>query len=171
MILLSDPIVAKGALLSECQTYRYSLQRFINSVPLRWVAWVLNNPSTADSDIDDATVRRVWAFTQSWGYNGMLVANTNPYRATNPRLQRIPPAPVLAYNDGCMLETMSWCNLVVCGWGDGAVPELAKRTALMLHAQGPLHVLRLTKAGNPSHPLYLPGKLQPQPWRPTKWLQ
>lgn len=168
MISLSDTI--KGAILSDCQRYRYMLQRYIKPplAPYRWVAWVLCNPSTADHKHDDATVRRAWAFTQSWGYNGMMFVNTNPHRSTNPDAQRIPNASVLAYNDSYLMDTMTSCALTVCGWGDGALPELVKRTALVLHACGPLHSLRVTKAGNPAHPLYLPSNLQPQKWTPTK---
>src|ERR1700760_1997419 len=164
MISLSE--TGKGAVLSDCQTYRYTLQRYVKPpvASFRWVAWVLNNPSTADHDTDDATVRRAWAFTESGGYNGMFFVNTNPYRSTDPRGQRLPPAQVLAYNDAYLIECMAQCQLTVCGWGDGAMPELVKRAALVLHACGPLHALRVTKSDNPTHPLYLPGNLQPQPW-------
>lgn len=173
MISLTDSGVGKGAILSDCQTYRHALQRYVKSPTgsIRWVAWILNNPSTADSEIDDATTRRTWAFTQSWGYNGMMILNTNPYRSTNPGAQKIPPLLVLAYNDGCLIESMSLCELTVCGWGDSALPELARHTALLLQSYGPLHALRVSKAKNPAHPLYLPGNLTPQPWAPTKWLQ
>lgn len=163
----------KAAVLSTCHQYRYSLQRYVKPpiASFRWVLWVLNNPSTADHDIDDATVRRTWAFTESWGFNGMLLINTNPYRCTNPRSQRIPPAHILAANDAYLIDAMSQYDLTVCGWGDAANPELVKRAALVLHSCGPLHSLRVTKQGNPGHPLYLPGNLQPKPWSPTKWLQ
>lgn len=172
MISLSDPNIGKGALMSECDTYRYMLQRYIiDQLDCRWVYWVLNNPSTADHETDDATVRRTWAFTQSWGYNGMLIGNTNPYRCTNPTAQRVPPAEVLAFNEGCLTHAMAQCKLTVCGWGDGALPELTRRTALTLHGVGPIHALRVTKAGNPTHPLYQPRTIQPKLWRPTKWLQ
>lgn len=171
MISLSD--VLKGAVLSDCQAYRYMLQRYVKPpyASLRWVAWVLNNPSTADHEHDDPTVRRAWAFTQAWGYNGMMFVNTNPHRCTNPKAQRMPGPRELAFNDAYLMEAMTHCKLTVCGWGDGALPELVRRTALTLHACGPLHALRVTKSGNPTHPLYLPGNLQPQPWKPNKWLQ
>lgn len=173
MISLSDPQVAKGAVLSTCQTYRYTLQRFVKPpvASYRWVAWVLNNPSTADHDVDDATVRRAWAFTQAWGYNGMYFVNTNPYRSTNPHAQKMPPSDVLAFNDSFLIDCMSQCQLTVCAWGGNAMPELVRRAVLILHGCGPLHALRVTKAGNPTHPLYLPGNLQPQQWTPNKWLQ
>ena len=171
MISLSD--TGKGAVLSDCQTYRYTLQRYVKPpvASFRWVGWVLNNPSTADHDVDDATVRRAWAFTQSWGYNGMLFVNTNPYRCTNPSAQKMPPAHILAYNDGYIIECMSQCQLVVAAWGGNAMPELVQRAVRVLHACGPLHALTVLSSGNPGHPLYLPSKLQPQPWKPTKWLQ
>jgi len=173
MISLSDPSVGKGAILSDDHVYRYTLQRYVRPpvASFRWVGWVLCNPSTADHDVDDATVRRAWAFTQSWGYNGMYFVNTNPYRATDPTRQRMPSAQILAYNDAYLMECMTQCQLTVCGWGDGALPELVRRAALMLHACGPLHALRVTDKGNPGHPLYLPKFHKPQPWTPTKWLQ
>lgn len=165
--------VGKGAILSNCQAFRYTLQRYVKPpiASFRWVAWVLNNPSTADHETDDPTVRRAWAFTESWGYNGMMFVNTNPHRSTNPSAQRMPNAQVLAYNDAYLMEAMSQCQLTVCGWGGNAIPELVARTVRILHTCGPLHALRITKQGNPTHPLYLPGNLQPKPWIPTKWLQ
>lgn len=171
MISLSSTL--KAATLSDCLTYRFRLLRQAKP-PLasyRWVGWILNNPSTADHETDDATIRRVWAFSQAWGYNSVYVVNTNPYRSTNPRTQKMPIDIALAENDSFLLNCMAQCSLVVCGWGDGAMPELVKRAVPILHGSGPLHALRVTGSGNPSHPLYLPGNLQPQTWTPTKWLQ
>lgn len=171
MISLSD--VLKAATLSDCEQYRYRLFRQVKppTASWRWVGWVLNNPSTADAEVDDATVRRVWAFSQAWGYNSLYVVNTNPHRSTNPKAQRVPDETTLAENDSFLLDCMAQCSLVVCGWGDKALPELVKRAVPILHACGPLHALHVTANGNPMHPLYLPGDLKPQPWTPTKWLQ
>lgn len=173
MISLSDPQVAKGAVLSKCQVYRYTLQRYLKApvASYRWVAWVLNNPSTADHTVDDATVRRAWAFTQKWGYNSMCFVNTNPYRCTNPLKQQVPPESVLAKNDEFLISAMTQCQLTICAWGGNAKPELVRRAALILHRCGPLHALTVLGSGNPGHPLYLPSNLTPQPWTPKQWLQ
>lgn len=171
MTHLSD--TGKGVVLSDCQTYRLILQRYVKPpvASFRWVAWVLNNPSTADDEADDVTVRRAWDFTESWGYNGMMLVNTNPHRSTNPHAQKMPPEQVLACNDSWLIEAMTQCQLTVCGWGGNAMPELVRRTVKVLHACGPVHTLTVLRCGNPGHPLYLPSKLQPKPWTPIKWLQ
>ena len=130
------------------------------------VAFVLNNPSIADDEIDDPTVKRGWQFTESWGYGHMIFVNTNPYRATIPRDALRPPEHIMQTNDQWLRYVMAHCELVVCAWGDKANPILAQRAIKVMHSLGPLHALKVTKLGNPHHPLYLPGDLQPQIWTP-----
>lgn len=136
----------------------------------RAVAWVLNNPSTADGKHNDPTVAKAWTFTTSWGYDSMIFVNTNPYRSTDPKAARMPSELALRANDAWLAHAMKHSQLTVCGWGDKANPELAKRALLVVHALGPVHALRITKQGNAQHPLYLPGNLTPTIWNPEKWL-
>lgn len=160
----------RGAVVSDCAGYRMWLWRSRFERVRRAVAWVLNNPSTADADNDDPTVRRAWAFSTSWGYDSMIFVNTNPHRSTNPKLARVPPESVLEANDDWLRHAITGVETVICGWGDKANPDLARRAVRVMHSLGPLHALRITKAGSPQHPLYLPGNLTPTLWNPERWL-
>lgn len=165
----------RSAVLSECQTYRFQLIRQLERespdaarVSARGtIGWILCNPSTADAEVDDQTVKKCWRYTLAWGYGSMMFVNVNPYRSTNPKLQRTPPENILVANDSWLAYSMGQCPYVIAAWGDGAIPELAQRAVKLLHPIGPLHALHVTKSGNPGHPLYLPGDAQPQLWAPT----
>lgn len=75
--------VRKGAFISECNLYRYWLTR-------EWgeggnlMAFVMLNPSTADANIDDPTIRRCVGFAKREGRNGIVVVNLFAGRATDP---------------------------------------------------------------------------------------
>ena len=71
--------VHKGAILSECQKYRYRLWRTWND-HLNSLAFVALNPSTADADIDDRTIRRMVGFAKSFGFDGIEVVNLFAFR-------------------------------------------------------------------------------------------
>jgi hypothetical protein len=53
--------------------------------PLRTVAFIGLNPSTADETTDDPTVRRCVGFAKRWGYDRMVMLNAFAYRATDPK--------------------------------------------------------------------------------------
>lgn len=160
----------RGAILDPSGKYRLWLWRSLTQNVQSACAWVLNNPSIADGQTDDPTVRRAWAFTRDWGYDSMVFVNTNPYRSTNPSAAGEPPEYIQAINDKWLREVMMSCQMVVCGWGDKANPKLTGRAVRIMHEIGPLHALRITMSGNPQHPLYLPGNLTPTLWSPEKWL-
>ncbi len=167
----------KDAQLSPCRKYRFLLSRRKTpdeGQPIRTVVFILNNPSVADASIDDPTVRRGWGFTEAWGYNRMVFVNTNPYRATNPKAAARPESWARVDNHVTLgfLATphtypYSQPPLVVCAWGDDAMPDLARlaRDAFTRHDVPVYHLGILTKAGNPRHILYLKGDLQPTVWQ------
>lgn len=173
----------RHASISACGTFRVALTRehdiecvrkcCVDWRPTRsgFVVFVLNNPSNADAYVDDPTVMRGWGFTRAWGYGAMMFANVNCWRSTNPALAEIPDEGILWYNDAWLRHAMQISALTVCAWGDKAEPRLARRAFEVMHPLGPLHALRVTKAGNPQHPLYLPGKLIPQIWKGERYQQ
>lgn len=173
----------RKASISTCGTFRVALTRewepdcqckMCKGYTPRlsgFVAWVLNNPSIADGDIDDPTVKRGWGYTRAWGYGAMIFLNTNCWRATNPAMAQTPDAGVMWSNDQWLRHGMEISALTICGWGDKADPILARHTWEVLHPLGPLHALRVTMSGNPQHPLYLPGNLTPQIWKGERYQQ
>jgi hypothetical protein len=162
----------RWAVISPDRLYRMQLGRCIDSWQpgMSFIAWVLNNPSTADEEQDDPTVRRLWQYTLDWRYAAMVVVNTNPFRSTDPKLATVPPEHVLSTNDAWLVNAIAYAAKVICGWGDKAHKDLAQRAVNTMHPLGPIYSMRVTKAGNPQHPLYLPGDLEPQLWNPTRWL-
>ena len=72
----------KSAIISECEQYRYELRR-IWQPKKGLVCWVMLNPSIADANIDDPTIRRCIGYTAKWGYGGRVVVNLFALRATS----------------------------------------------------------------------------------------
>jgi hypothetical protein len=83
----------RGALLSECGQYRYRLWRLWDALAPVMV-WVLLNPSTADADTDDPTVRKCVGFARAHRYGGVVLVNLFAWRATDPKQLRIVNDPV-----------------------------------------------------------------------------
>ncbi len=154
---------AASALFSPCGSYRYRLTRIENSA-LRSVLWVMLNPSTADATIDDPTIRRCRGFARSWGYGGIEVVNLFALRATDPTQLSRHPAPIGPDNDAHLLAaaTGETVGLVVCAWGShGRFAQRDKAVLRLLQPRCSLHVLGWTAAGQPRHPLYIPGNVRP----------
>lgn len=101
----ADPYISKGAAISPCGRYRYLLWREWRGTHdrknWRWQGFkdgagadvgepksclfVMLNPSTADGDRDDPTIRRCVAFAKAWKFERLEVVNLFAFRATNPR--------------------------------------------------------------------------------------
>lgn len=150
-----------GAHFSDCRQYRYTLWR--NWDPLRsYVAFIGLNPSTADETENDPTIRRCITYAQDWGYGSMFMLNLFAWRATDPKAMKRAVDPIGEANDYWLHQAWQRCTLTVAAWGThGAYRKRAVAVRALLPN---LHVLRLTKAGFPSHPLYLPKLLTPIPW-------
>lgn len=172
----SLPLFPSGSLpggtaeFSPCETYRYRLTREIAGVAGGKVCnFVMLNPSTADAEANDATIRRCIAYCKAWGYARLVVTNLFALRSKDPALLRRAADPVGPENDRVLGTQALAADLVLCGWG--AEGRLWKRGGVIRRALTvagvPLFMLRLAANGEPCHPLYLPGHLTPQPWPPV----
>jgi hypothetical protein len=153
-----------SAVISECGLYRYRLTRTWDPA-VQALGFVMLNPSTADAEIDDPTIRRCVGFARDWGFGGIAVANLYAFRATKPADLWLAADPVGPENDEHLaaLFTTPSVGMVVAAWGANARPDRVAHVASLPGAIT-LHALGLTKDGAPRHPLYMPKTAQPQPW-------
>jgi hypothetical protein len=148
------------AILSECGTYRYVLERHI--VPARHMEhpllFVMLNPSTADAETDDPTIRKCMGFARRWGCTDLTVVNLFALRATTPTDLRSHPDPVGPLNDEHIRLMVRFHRErrapIVAGWG--ADPFARARARHILRSFGPFDCLGMNNDGSPRHPLYLP---------------
>lgn len=146
----------KDAYLSKCRKYRYSLLREWDNNGKTCV-FIGLNPSTADEENDDPTLRRCIKFAKDWGYGKLIMVNLFAYRATNPlELKKVVDS-IGNENDKILLESCLNADLVIAAWGNnGSLNNRNIYVKDLLNNHITLKCLKITKTGNPSHPLYLP---------------
>ena len=152
--------VQRWAHLSRDGEHRLVLGRRWAEGPL--VAFIGLNPSTADADVDDATVRRCMGFARTWGFGGLLIANLFTFRTPDPRLLAASRRPLTLGADNALRDVCDAAILVIEAWGAHAMA--ADRTAHVreiLDGRAPRAVIGLTKDGAPRHPLYAPADAAP----------
>jgi hypothetical protein len=145
------------AIISNCKRFRYRLGR-------QWaggetLAFVMLNPSTADADQDDATIRRCVGFAKSHGFGAVEVVNLFAYRATKPEDLRRAGYPIGPENDRHIVEVVRNAGAVCLAWGANVAGLERPQIVLpLIRGQGvdPL-CLRITRSGHPEHPLMLPS--------------
>ena len=157
----------RDAIISEDGVYRYRLTRDWEEREGRAV-FVMLNPSTADSLVDDPTIRRCIGFAKSWGYGALTVVNLFAYRATSPLVLAVAADPIGPENDEHLRQVRDdpQTDVMVAAWGvGGSWNGRDKRVKALLQENGkPLHHLSLTKQGHPRHPLYLPAAQGLERW-------
>lgn len=157
-----------AATISPCGLYRYTLAR-------RWgpgsgsVLWIMLNPSTADADADDPTIRACRAFSERWGKNALEVVNLFALRSTDPRKLTDAEDPVGPENDDHIVQAVERSDLIVAAWGArgnlyGRDDEVSRFLALRSRVP---RCLGITKAGDPRHPLYI-ARSRTLEWMPIK---
>jgi hypothetical protein len=154
----------RSATISPCGLYRYDLIRRWPSPGGMLVNFIGLNPSTADAEQDDPTIRKCCEFARRWGYDGIVMTNLFAFRATDPRAMRQAVDPVGPENNARLLHWSRVAALVVVAWGNhGAFRDRGNLVTSLLNP--PAYCLRLTKAGQPEHPLYLPYSTPRQPFK------
>lgn len=151
------------ARISSCGKYRYSLMRAWSDKPR--VGWIMLNPSTADAQVDDPTIRRCMSFARAWGFGGIEVRNLFALRATDPsalgRDISLEDA-VGPDNDKAVCELLQLPR-IIAAWGanGGLGSRDAAVCSLVLAAGAHLYCLGTTQAGQPRHPLYMSDRTRP----------
>ena len=128
------------------------------------------NPSTADEFRLDPSCTRARRYAESWGFGALIVTNLFGWRATDPDDMKAARDPVGRGNDAAILRAAREAEMVVCAWGNhGAHASRSTNVLDLLRSNGiGLNYLRLNSSGEPAHPLYLPGILEPVSWQ-KKW--
>lgn len=145
------------ATFSEDRRYRYHLERRLAPGSRRCL-FVMLNPSTADEELDDPTIRRCRTFALREDCDILEVVNLYAFRATNPADLRTAKDPVGPENARHIREAALRANLVIAAWGDKHLDgDWPHRVLEILCEAGAVHVLRWTLRGNPGHPLYVPS--------------
>lgn len=161
---MSGLFETSGANFSECGTYRYRLWR-IWDTDARPLVFCMLNPSTADAEQDDPTVARCKERARRGGYGGVIVVNLFALRSTDPKGLYSHPDPIGPHNNAHISNCCQEGDFI-CAWGNHGKLHGRDRVVLKLlaaHFVQPM-ALRVSKGGLPSHPLYLPYDLEPQPY-------
>lgn len=116
----------QGALIPLPGFYRYRLWRVWDPA-LTKAGWIGFNPSVANAEKDDATVRRFVGYAQRWGHGGIEVVNIFPRISTDPAfLHSVNLTPALDTapfgirgegNDEHIMDALRECRLVLAAWG------------------------------------------------------
>lgn len=151
----------KDAIISDDGLYRYQLSR-------RWsegycITFVMLNPSTADAEIDDPTIRRCMNFAKRFGGGSMRVVNLYSFRSTNPSELWITEDPVGPENDKYLTTAIHSSEVIVAAWGSHAKESRVKEFIRLLNGKE-LKALGTTRDGSPRHPLYVPSDIDLMSW-------
>ena len=177
----AGPIWGSDASVSSDRCFRWWLTR-------RWqhgdrvLIFLGLNPSRADAERDDPTLRRLIGFAGDWGYDALVVVNLFARMSPSPSVLRRCHDPVGWNADAALLH---WCRFwadqeawaLWCGWGNGGgqfgraqdvmdllKPLVRQRAQRYPLAPGP-QALALTRSGQPRHPLYAPRRSLLKPFR------
>ena len=155
-----------SAVFSPCRRYRLLLERIVGPSP-RTANFIMLNPSTADEEENDPTIRRCMDFTRRLGCGRLLVTNLFAVRATSPKDMLAADDPVGEENDRYVKKAAQIAHNIyaeafneqnghiICAWGAHGGYMDQDLTVLGWIGHYPLQALGVTKSGQPRHPLYL----------------
>lgn len=158
-----------SAVLSPCGLYRYRLERSV-AMDGPVYAFFGINPSTADANLDDATVRKWIGFVKTWGGSRFIVGNVFAFRATDVRELATAGNPGGLENLPHLMRIAADADVLVPCWGnrDKVPRELRSRfddvLAMLIATEKPVMHFGLTASGDPKHPLMLGYATPLQDW-------
>lgn len=161
-------MINKSATISDCEKYRYTLFRQWSEGPT--LLFIMLNPSTADANIDDPTIRRCIQFAKDNNYGSLYVGNLYGYRSTDPSfLKTMGINNSLGENNEKHLKSMiEKSSRIVVAWGRPGNMGTFQMTQLLKDKI--VWCLGANKNRSPKHPLYLAKTTQFELWNKS-WNQ
>ena len=149
--------IENDAVLSDCGKYRYLLRR-VWDASLPRALYIMLNPSTADAQQDDATIRSCVRLVSELGYGSIEVVNLMAWRATDPKDLPGKPSEAMGPNNPKTIEAaVHRCDVAICAWGAHPYAQqfaAGVRDIISLY-RPTAYCFGKTKAGAPKHPLYI----------------
>jgi hypothetical protein len=154
--------------------YRYRLERDMGQGG-KTAAVIMVNPSTADAEKDDHTIRKLLGFAQRLGIGRLIVGNKFALRATDVTELKAARDPIGPFNDAHLEQIMRDADLHIVAWGPLAklAPTMRGRWKRIVdiarhHVGCPLYCFGTAQDGQPLHPL-TPGYDRPLVlWTPLR---
>lgn len=151
---MTDLFQESSAIISDCGRYRYRLDRRWADGPT--MGFIMLNPSTADADKDDPTIRRCIGFAKREGCGALIVVNLFAFRATKPTALLDAEDPVGPDADDHLLTAIQHVDgPLVAAWGVWGRGHRPGDVTAMIGKH--CVCLGKTRDGHPRHPLYVRG--------------
>jgi hypothetical protein len=161
-----------SAVISTCKTYRYRLERKLSEGPT--LMFIMVNPSTADAETNDQTIRKCLGFAVRNGFGRIIVGNKFAFRAKDVNELRTARDPIGPENDLYLQAMVAEADCIVAGWGQLAkLPEVLrsrwKDIVRLCDAAGrELHAIGTNADRHPKHPQMTAYAEGIAPWE-TPW--
>lgn len=143
----------KQAHFSEDGKHRYWLLRSWAEKP-RMITIIGLNPSTADAERDDATIRSCCRLTRAAGFDGFIMCNLFTFITSSPAvlIENMHDANRAESND-VLKRMIANTHMAICAWGSWSfTAERVQEVKLMIDK---LFCFGINADGSPKHPLYL----------------
>ncbi len=154
--------IEKSAQLSEDGKYRFLLRRSWGTPGGPHITFVMLNPSTANADVDDPTIRKCCGFASRQGVEAIEVVNLFALRSTDPDAL-LAPMPMMDLvgdgNDLAIMTSARRAKTVILAWGAHRATQKMARALFVYGALAcaglDIQCLGKTAEGHPRHPLML----------------
>lgn len=151
-----DKFQSNGAHFSDCRNYRFILWRIWDTEKPA-VMFIGLNPSTANENEDDPTIKKVIKIAANNGFGAVYMLNCFPYISTDPSIMAefyntTNHERENIINNRHLVDISKLCSEIVFAWGSFKV---ATAKGLFMNECFPnAKALHINKNGSPKHPLY-----------------
>jgi hypothetical protein len=142
------------------------------------------NPSTADAEVDDNTIKKEMKFARRWGCGRLIKVNVYGFRATDPVVMLdaarkgtdvvgIGSGVLDDYfggpgNDRRIRRAVELCleydGIFLAAWGKHAKPDRVREVLEIIDPRVVIHCIKKNLDGSPIHPLYQKDNSMPVVW-------